>query len=367
MNKASIVAFATDKFAKAKTFIKANSPEILIGLGIVGGVATTIMACKETRKVDELNGEFIGMKEDIKCKYGLQHEGFEPDEDTMHAYKKDLTKATIKHAGKIALAYAPAVAMGSASVAAVLAGFGKMKAMYTTSAAAASALLKDYNVLCDRIEKRYGPEARYELVNGVEKETVKEKVVDENGKKKTVTKEVTTLPKDTELNMFSRVWGDKENGGGGQGYFKGDPHHNQFFVYQQLKSLNRLLVDRFRPAKDGRDEIPGIVSFNEVLQAFGFESVDYGDYWGWVYSEENPVGDNFIGIGMGECDDPTTIRFINGESDCVLMNFNCDSNIQPYLKRRGYALRTEYVDPADRVHDHQYELDNYIGWNCNEY
>lgn len=367
MNKASIAAFVSDKYAKAKTFLKANSPEILIGLGIAGGVVTTVMACKETRKADELNGEFINQKETIKCKYGLQYEGVDPDENTQRAYKKDLTKATFKYAGKIALTYAPAFAMGTASITSVLAGFGKMKAMYTTSAAAASALLKDYNVLSDRIAERYGEEARYELVNGVEKETVKEKIVDENGKKKTVAKEVSNLPKDTELNIFSRVWGDAEEGCGGQGYHKGDPDHNRFFVYQQLKSLNRLLKDRFRPAKDGRAEIPGIVSFNEVLEAFGFDKVDYGDYWGWVYSEENPVGDNFIGIGMGECDDPSTIRFINGGSSCVLMNFNCDSNIQPYLKRRGYSLRTEYEDPGDKVHAHQFELDNYIGWNCNEY
>lgn len=362
MNKASIVAFATDKFAKAKTFIKANSPEILIGLGIAGGVATTIMACKETRKVDELNAEHLDKRYEILCEYGLQYEDVEADEDTMHAYKKDLTKATIKHAGKIALTYAPALAMGAASVTSILAGFGKMKAMYTTSAAAASALLKDYNVLCDRIEKRYGPEARYELVNGVETETVKEKIVDENGKKKTVTKEVTKLPDDAELNMFSRVWGP-----GCMGYIEGDPDHNRFFIIQQLKSMNRLLDDRFRPAKDGVDEIEGVVSLNEALQSFGLPLVDYGDFWGWVKSEANPVGDNIINIGLLDIDDPANIRFINGQSDCVLLNFNCDSQIQPYLKKRGYVLRAEYVEPGDKVHDHQYELDNYIGWNCNEY
>ena len=362
MNKAEIVAFVSDKYAKAKTFLKANSPEILIGLGIAGGVATTIMACKETRKVDELNGDFVDLKEKIKCEYGLQYDEVDHDEDTISAYKKDLTKATFKHAGKIALTYAPALAMGAASVTSILAGFGKMKAMYTTSAAAASVLLKDYNVLCDRIEKRYGPEARYELVNGVETETVKEKITDENGKKKTVTKEVTNLPEDAELNMFSRVWGP-----GCMGYIEGDPDHNRFFVIQQLKSLNRLLDDRFRPAKDGVEEVVGVVSFNEELQAFGFPLVDYGDFWGNTKSEENPVGDNIINIGLLDINDPMNVRFINGQSDCVLLNFNCDSQIQPYLKKRGYALRAEYVDPGDKVHDHQYELDNYLGWNCNEY
>lgn len=368
MNKAKIAAFVTDKVAATKKFVKANSPEILVGLGIVGGVVSAVMACKETRKVDELNYEFVNEKEGIKEKYGLQYEGITPDVDTAHAYKKDLTKATFKHIGRVVLAYAPSAALGAASASSILAGFGKMKAMYTTSAAAASALLKDYNNLCNRIEARYGEEVRYELVNGIEKETVKEKIVDENGKKKTVTKTVDKLPNDMDLDTFSRLWGK-----GCGGYDEKDMEHNRFFVMQQLKSINRLLKDRWRPAKDGVPEIPGVVSFNEALLHFGFdpESLpDYGEFWGWVYSEENPVGDNVINIGLVDSEDPQTIRFVNGKEGSVLMNFNCDSVITPYLKRRPYFKSKEEIaaeDVEENIHYHQFELDDGLGWNCNEY
>ena len=62
MNKSELLNTATRTFYKFGFKLKKHSPEILVVAGVIGTVASTVMACKATTK---LNGILENSKDDI--------------------------------------------------------------------------------------------------------------------------------------------------------------------------------------------------------------------------------------------------------------------------------------------------------------
>ena len=57
MNKNEIVKKVSSTFKKATIKLKKHSPEILIAAGVVGTVASTVIACKATTKLSSILDE----------------------------------------------------------------------------------------------------------------------------------------------------------------------------------------------------------------------------------------------------------------------------------------------------------------------
>ena len=95
-----------------KLIFQRNLPEIMEGVGIAFGILATIKACEATLHVEEELDRIQRHTEAIKEV---------PEEEGINT-KKELTKAYIKGAGRIARLYAPAVALGAASIGSVLYG-----------------------------------------------------------------------------------------------------------------------------------------------------------------------------------------------------------------------------------------------------
>ena len=57
MKKAEIMNALTRKFYRVGFKFKKHSPEILVGAGVVGVVASAVMACKATTKLDDVLAE----------------------------------------------------------------------------------------------------------------------------------------------------------------------------------------------------------------------------------------------------------------------------------------------------------------------
>ena len=87
------------------------------------------------------------------------------------------------------------------------------------------------------------------------------------------------------------------------------------FLKEQQRYANKLLKKR------------GYLFLNEVYKMLGFSIIPEGQYIGWIYDEENPIGDNRVDFGLLDTEDIDTIRFFNGDERAVLLKFNHDGNI----------------------------------------
>ena len=72
----------------------------------------------------------------------------------------------------------------------------------------------------------------------------------------------------------------------------------------------------------------GCLFLNEVYDVLGMPRTKAGTVVGWVYDEENPIGDNFVDFGLFNS---RNYVFINGYENAVLLDFNVDGNILNYI------------------------------------
>ena len=68
----------------------------------------------------------------------------------------------------------------------------------------------------------------------------------------------------------------------------------------------------------------GCLFLNEVYEMLGMSKTKAGQQVGWVYDEDNPIGDNRVDFGIFTEDNK---GFINGFENSILLDFNVDGNI----------------------------------------
>lgn len=313
MTKTQIVERFTGITRVAGLKIKKYSPEILLGVGIVGGVASAVMACKATLKVNEVLDEAKGNLERIHeaTKKGVTQAGeYYTEEDA----KKDTTLAYIQSAVKFGKLYAPAVMLGTASVCCVLASNNIMRKRNLALAAAYMAehtALKDYR---QRVLERFGKDVERELRYNIKAQEVEETVVDEKGNESVVKKVVDVVDPNT-ISEFARVYDC-----GNIGWTK-DAEANKYFLLQTQNHFNDLL------------RIKKIIFLNDVYDALGFPRTKLGQSWGWAYRPNDPnyMGDNFIDFGIFDIHDPNKVAFVNGLERSILLDFNVDGPVDHLL------------------------------------
>ena len=68
----------------------------------------------------------------------------------------------------------------------------------------------------------------------------------------------------------------------------------------------------------------GYVLLNDVYESLGLSRISEYDNVGWLYNEENPVGDNFIDFGISNL-----VNLVNGIVDeNIIIDFNVDGVIR---------------------------------------
>lgn len=311
MNKNEIMNNITRKFHKIGFQFKKYSPEILVIAGVVGGVASAVMACKATTKAGDI-------LDDTKKQIDVIHQGMEDGkihevEYTQEDGKKDLAIVYTQTAVKFIKLYGPSVVLGTASIVAILAGHNitrKRNAALTAAYATIDRSFKDYR---NRVIERFGEELDRELKYNIKSEEVEETVTNEDGTESTVKKTVNVVDPNT-ISNYARIYDD------GNTCWSKSPELNLAFLKTQQNYFNDLLKSR------------GHVFLNEVYDALGFERTQAGQIVGWVYDEEYPIGDNFIDFGIYDIHDPAKVRFVNGQERSILLDFNVDGNVWELLK-----------------------------------
>ncbi len=307
MTKAQFVNNVSRTFHKVGFKVKKHSPEILIATGVVGVVASAVMACKATLKVNNVT-------EDAKHNIDKIHTAVEKGQNdagetyTQEDGKKDLAVVYVQTGLKFAKLYAPAVLLGTASLGCIIKSHNVMRNRNMALAAAYATIDKGFKEYRGRVVERFGEELDRELKHNIKKKEVEVQEVDENGEVKTV-KRNEEVADPNYYSTYARFYDD-----GCIGWQK-DPEHNLFFLKQQQNFANDLL------------KAQGYLYLNDVYKMLGIPASKAGQVVGWVYDEREPIGDNFVDFGIWNKYDPEARRFVNGKETVILLDFNVDGNI----------------------------------------
>ena len=292
-------------YNNSKNVVEKHSPEILAGVGVVGVVASTVMACKATMKLNDILEESKETRDKIKeVERNPRYEEQYSHEDA----KKDLTINYTQTAMKIAKLYAPAVILGSASLGCLLASNDILRKRNAALSAAYMTVDKSFKEYRQRVVDRFGEEVEKEIRYNIKAEEVTSTVVAEDGSETTVTETVKTM--DPNLYSDYAKFFDEASP-----YWQKDPEYNFMFLKSQQQYANDLLKAR------------GRLFLNEVYEMLGIDKTKAGQIVGWVYNPENPIGDNFVDFGIFDMSKERVRAFVNGYEPNILLDFNVDGNI----------------------------------------
>ena len=303
INKNELVEKASRTFCKAGLKLKKHSPEILVVGGVVGLVTSGIMACKATTKLSAILDD---SKEQIELfdKVAANPEMVK-EEYTVEDAEKDKKIVKVQTAVKVAKLYAPSVAVGVVSIGAIFASNNIMRKRNVALGAAYATVDRAFKDYRNRVVDRFGEELDKELRYNLKTKEVKETIEDENGKKKTVKRNIKYM--DSPLpSEFAVIYDD-----GCAGWTK-DPEDNKFFLIQQQRYANERLKRR------------GYLSLNEVYDLLGFPSTKAGQVVGWLYDCKDPnyKGDDFVDFGLYNVDYEPNRDFVNGYERNIILDFN---------------------------------------------
>lgn len=311
--KTEIMTKASRLIGKTGLQIKKHSPEILMVAGVVGTVASTVLACKATTKVSKILEEKDKNIEAV-------HQGMEQGEINSVEYteedgKKDLTIIYAQTGVKLVKLYAPAVILGTLSITSIVSGHHILKKRNVALAAAYAVVDKGFKDYRKRVVERFGEELDKELRYNMKAKEIEVEVTDENGN--------TTVEKQIVRSADDSIKGHSEYARFFDEYCENwtkDPEYNLMFLRRQQDWANEKLKAK------------GHLFLNDVYESLGINKSQAGQVVGWVYDEKNPHGDNYVDFGIYdqcgiESQDERKRAFVNGFERNILLDFNVDGVI----------------------------------------
>lgn len=303
--KNEMMTKVTRTINRAGLQLKKHSPEILMGVGIAGTVASTVLACKATTKINDI-------LEEPKKTIEIVHKGMEDGqvngvEYTKEDGQKDLTIIYTQTGVKLLKLYAPAIAVGAASIGCIVAGHKIMKTRNVALAAAYAVVDKGFKEYRKNVVDRFGEEIDKELRYNIKAREIETVVENENGEK-TVKKEIIEAVDLSEISEYAKFFD------AGSTQFEKDPELNLMFLRKQQDYANDLLRSR------------GHVFLNEIYDMLGLPRTKKGQMVGWIYDTKNPTGDNYVDFGIYKNREANR-NFVNGYEQVILLDFNVDGVI----------------------------------------
>ena len=311
--KNDIMANVSRSLHKVGFKFKKHSPEILVVAGVVGIVASTIMACKATTKVSEIVDE---TKETIDTIHDCVGKGLhtsDGEEYTQETANKDLAIVYVQTGWKLVKLYGPSVALGVASIGCMVGSNRILRKRNIALAAAFKAVDTSFKEYRGRVIDRFGKEMDRELRFGIKAKEIEETVVDENGNETTVTKTVEVADPNVAHSIYSVVWCEGNTG------------------WTRNAELNKVFLIQTQNAANDKLRLNGILTLNEVYDMLGVPRTAYGQIAGWVYTEDDSVGDGYVDFGIFNPNNPKACDFVNGYEKSIILDFNCIGNILEYI------------------------------------
>lgn len=285
--------------------LKKHSPEILMVAGIAGTIASTVMACKATSKVDEIIEEKNYKEEQIDIVLNSDEYDY-TEEDKV----KDLTIIYTQTGVKLLKVYAPAIALGVVSIGCIVAGHRILKKRNLALMAAYTVVDKGFKQYRKNVVERFGDEIDKELRYNIKAKEIEKVVTDKKGVEKIEKETVKELDEKalSDYSEYARFFDAAST------QFEKDPEYNLMFLRKQQDWANERLKAR------------GYLFLNEVYDELGIPRSRIGQIAGWIYDEKCPNGDNYVDFGIYENREANR-RFVNGEEYNILLDFNVDGII----------------------------------------
>ena len=318
MKKFKMMDSMSRKVHMAGLRIKKHSPEILLVTGIVGTVASTVMACKASTKVRDI---LDAAKADIEVIHESVENGqiVEVNEEgnkvvkscTEEDSKKYLAGVYVKTGMEFAKLYAPAVTLGVVSITCILASHNIIHKRNVALSAAYATIDKNFKEYRNRVIDRFGKELDRELRFNVKTKEIEETVVDEDGNE-SVVKSTVNVPEIGDSD-YARCFDEYCTG------WRNDAEYNRSFLRQMQAWANNKL------------QTQGFLYLNDVYEMLGFDKTKAGQVVGWIYGDKSD-GDGYVDFGMYEFDKETKRDFYNLREKSIWLDFNVDGNIWELMK-----------------------------------
>lgn len=290
-------------------YVIKHAPELLMGAGIVGTVSAAGLAGAATLKAKKHIDNFVDVRTE---------KAFDTYE-TEEAEAMDIMKDAAKTAGKVALAYAPAVAAEVAGVCCLLAA-NKIQenrisrltedlAAVTASFTAVAAAFDKYR---RNVKAKYGEEEDKLMRYG--------EIVEETDKKGNVVQKV-VMPGDKE---FEELVGDFPTS-----FLWDEITANRKFCYKDQMMSDPDLVMNYSFLKAKEQELDlyfqllpagSVVTLNRALNLVGLPETKQGAVLGWIKTyDQHHISfglDSFLNLGARNMEEP-----------CWVLDFNVDGVI----------------------------------------
>ena len=303
MKMNAVMANVSRFAAKAKFKLGKHSPEILMVVGAVGAVTSTVMACKATLKVNDILAAHDATVATIHDVQEGKVQIKAGEEYTEEDVKKDLTTTYVQTGLKIAKLYAPAVILGTLSIGCM---FGSNHILQKRNAALTAAYVtldKAFGNYKERVTERFGDRVQSELEHGIKAVEVESKVVNEDGTEETIKSYVDEVdgahsPYDLIFDEMIDEW-------------QPDAQYNKWHLAQVEDTANRRLRTQ------------GYLFLNDVYRMIGrYNSGTMivkpeGQIVGWLYDPNNENLHNCVKLGLDK---------MRGDRNVVL-HFNVDGPI----------------------------------------
>ncbi len=305
------------KLHMAGMHLKKHSPEILLVTGVVGTVASTIMACKASTKLGDV-------LEAAKTDIDVIHESVENGQIvevnaegsrevkpcTEEDGKKYLAGVYVKTGVQLAKLYAPAVTLGVASLTCILASHNIIHKRNVALSAAYATIDTNFKEYRSRVVERFGKDLDKELRYNIKSQQIEEIVMDEDGNE-SVVKTTAETAEVEESSDYARFFDEYCT------TWHKDAEYNLMFLRQIQNWANDRLKSR------------GYLYLNEVYEMLGMLPSKAGQVVGWIYDESGKLGkgDNYVDFGIYDLYNEKKRDFVNGRERSILLDFNVDGNI----------------------------------------
>jgi Family of unknown function (DUF6353) len=274
--------------------LQKHSPTILFVGGVAGMIGTTVLASRATLKLQDVVNE---ASENLEKAKSLEH--LKRDDYTEEDRQQDTSIIYIQSAIKVARLYAPAVLLGSASIAMLTKSHDILSKRNAALTAAYAALDKGFREYRERVIEKYGEDEDRILRYDSEKITVKN---EETGKKE----EIYRVGPDA-ASIYAKFFDQMSAN------WSKEPEYNRLFLHNTQRYANDLFNAR------------GHVFLNEVYDMLDIPRTEAGSIVGWI---RHPDNDNFVDFGVFTTRASDEIRdFVNGREGSVLLDFNVDGVI----------------------------------------
>ncbi len=293
-----IVNFISKVAGRHGLLLKKHSPTILLVGGIVGVVASAVLACRATLKVSELLEDHKEKTNTIEAGRKVLSKEVYTDKD----YKEDMIVQHVQTAVAVIKLYGPAIVLGAISIASIVGAHTILNKRNLALVAAYKAVEKSFKDYRRRVVDSFGAETDRLLKNGIINKQVT--ITDDNGNTKKL-KETLDIMDPNEISQYARFFDE------GSKHWSKSPEYSLTYIRVQQSFFNDLLKSR------------GHVFLNEVYDALDIPRTQAGAIVGWVLG----AGDDYIDFGMYDGARMTQRDFVNGIERTILLDFNVDGVI----------------------------------------